>query len=312
VHEGRLLQLSAGGLYNGLFLAIDDETRTYWNHITGEAVHGPLRGARMQWWPVPILTVAEALRRYPDLTISLSQSRLLERLVTYVEYKLLLGRGFFPPGFHRTMARVDQRLPQLEHGLGVVDREAAVFFPLEHIRHGGAFSFADRLLSIRVEKGGVPFARWMDGTVPQQLFLRWYGFSSTFQGCDIYAPASQPVPTMVEPHSRRVHPRYDVTPLSPVEGWMEHGSRQEQLIDVSLGGCAFNSLSEEGLFAIGSRVRCVFRIRGAPELVYVEGQVMHLFRHLLGGRVCHYYGVRVAADEQRKMQAVVEAVRGHL
>jgi len=35
---------SAGGLYNGLVLLIDDETRTYWDHITGEAVHGPLSG----------------------------------------------------------------------------------------------------------------------------------------------------------------------------------------------------------------------------------------------------------------------------
>ena len=29
------------GLYDGLFVMQDDETRTLWNHITGEALYGP-------------------------------------------------------------------------------------------------------------------------------------------------------------------------------------------------------------------------------------------------------------------------------
>ena len=49
-----LFHFSAGGLFNGLVLLIDDETRTYWDHITGEAVHGPRTGAQPSvWWRGP-------------------------------------------------------------------------------------------------------------------------------------------------------------------------------------------------------------------------------------------------------------------
>jgi len=32
------------GLYDGLFVMQDRETRTLWNHITGEALYGPMVG----------------------------------------------------------------------------------------------------------------------------------------------------------------------------------------------------------------------------------------------------------------------------
>ena len=68
--EGKEHHFSAGGLYNGLVLLIDDETRTYWDHITGAAVHGPLRGARMDAWSITLTTVAGALEQDPQMTLS--------------------------------------------------------------------------------------------------------------------------------------------------------------------------------------------------------------------------------------------------
>ncbi len=35
------------GLYNGLFLLRDEESGTYWDHMTGEAVYGPLVGSTL-------------------------------------------------------------------------------------------------------------------------------------------------------------------------------------------------------------------------------------------------------------------------
>ncbi|KKM87640.1 hypothetical protein LCGC14_1266820 [marine sediment metagenome] len=40
--DDKLYHFSAGGLYNGTVLLIDDESNTYWNHLTGEAMYGPL------------------------------------------------------------------------------------------------------------------------------------------------------------------------------------------------------------------------------------------------------------------------------
>ena len=43
---------------------------------------------------------------------------------------------------------------------------------------------------LRIEIGevdAVPFAARSDGSRPVQLFTRWYGFSLTYPGCEIYS-----------------------------------------------------------------------------------------------------------------------------
>ena len=62
--DGQIRNFSAGGLYNGLVLMIDDETHTYWDHVTGEAVHGPDAGKQMAFDSLGITTLAaERARR---------------------------------------------------------------------------------------------------------------------------------------------------------------------------------------------------------------------------------------------------------
>ena len=63
VVAGKARHFSAGGLYNGLVLLIDDETRTYWDHMTGEAVHGELKGAKLDNWSIEMTNVETALKR---------------------------------------------------------------------------------------------------------------------------------------------------------------------------------------------------------------------------------------------------------
>ena len=48
VVEGRTFHFSAGGLYDGVVILVDDETQSYWNHITGRCLHGPMKGARIE------------------------------------------------------------------------------------------------------------------------------------------------------------------------------------------------------------------------------------------------------------------------
>ncbi|MEX2355925.1 MAG: DUF3179 domain-containing (seleno)protein, partial [Thermaerobacterales bacterium] len=55
--DGRVHHFGPRGLYNGLILLGDDETGSYWDHITGECVYGPLKATQMEMLPVEHTTV---------------------------------------------------------------------------------------------------------------------------------------------------------------------------------------------------------------------------------------------------------------
>ncbi|MFD1409200.1 DUF3179 domain-containing (seleno)protein [Kroppenstedtia eburnea] len=58
------------GVYNGLAVLMDRETRSYWNHITGECVHGPLKGEKMEMLLLGQMTAGQALDQWPDLQLA--------------------------------------------------------------------------------------------------------------------------------------------------------------------------------------------------------------------------------------------------
>ena len=186
--DGKLHHFSAGGLYNGLVLLIDDETRTYWDHITGEAVHGPQAGTQLEVFPISMTTVAAELAAHPETQLLRSKLPLKARLFSWIHRKKIGKRGFIPPPFRRTMSAPDERLPENEQGLGVVVEGEARFYPST----GLSEPIEDELggLRLRIARGEidrVPFAESVnDGTRPFQLFTRWYGFAYTFPGCSIH------------------------------------------------------------------------------------------------------------------------------
>lgn len=95
---------SAGGLYDGLVLLIDDETESYWDHITGEAVHGPLAGRKLEIWPLEYTTAGSADPELPIAKVPLmSPVAVAMRLAT----RKTGASGTFPPMFKGTMAPVD-------------------------------------------------------------------------------------------------------------------------------------------------------------------------------------------------------------
>ena len=181
VVDGAVHHFSAGGLYNGLVLLVDDETGSYWDHITGRAVHGPLAGARLDTWGIELDTAAAV-----DPQIRLMRSgrhRVLGWLMS-------AGRGIWTalgrplPRFPATMAAVDPRLPQMTMGLGVVAGEAR-FYPVKAIRGGVGDDWDGRRLRVSLDPGSrLPRAAWEDdGARPLQLFSRWYGFVLTYPNC---------------------------------------------------------------------------------------------------------------------------------
>ena len=192
--DGKVHHFSAGGLYNGVVLLIDDETQTYWNHITGEALHGPLAGAQLETWPIEMTNVRAALKKHPGLRLARARVSLAGKLMAFWQGRSLRSRGSFPPMFRGTMGKPDARLPPHTHGLGVMvgsrGKTEARFYPMNSIGNGQDDLWGDRTLQVRIgDDDHVPFACWAEeGRRPMQMFTRWYGFSSTYPGCAVVTP----------------------------------------------------------------------------------------------------------------------------
>jgi hypothetical protein len=116
------------GLYDALFVMQDTETKTLWNHITGEAVYGPLVGRTLG--PVSNLlqmNVKQALEMDPAMKIAISDR-------PYVAGGRQFGTargGLSPrssvgnpnaqlsPMFIETLGKEDTRRPRMDMGLAI-------------------------------------------------------------------------------------------------------------------------------------------------------------------------------------------------
>lgn len=189
--DGKARDFGAIGLTNGLAVLGDRETRTHWDHITGEAFKGKLAGARLDVWPVQMTTVAAALAEDPGIIALPSPFRTFRWWLAQKLYpRFIHGRVWLPAPFYLSMAApIDARLDRLAQGLGVVAGKKAKYYPMRAIPVGGLDdNWHGRIL--HVECGaldGVPRASWADtGERPMQLLSRWYGFSFTYPGCEVY------------------------------------------------------------------------------------------------------------------------------
>jgi hypothetical protein len=181
------------GLTNGLAILADRETRTHWDHITGEAFAGPLARYQLDVWPVHITTVAAALAEHPEITISLSEFRSLRRKLAQKLYPYFIHtKGRLPGFFYASLSEpIDPRLDKLTQGLGVIVGKKAKYYPMNRIPANGIRDeWLNRILCIECGViDGVPRAIWLDtGEEPMQLLSRWYGFSFTYPSCEIYEP----------------------------------------------------------------------------------------------------------------------------
>ncbi len=189
VVDGKVRHFSAGGLYNGIVLLIDDETRSYWHHTTGEALCGTSIGATLETFPLHTLSVREARKQYPGLQVYLSKPTWRSHLFSKVSGRPMQSKGFLPPGFRDTMRKTDPRLPELTPGLGIVTPQTARFYPFSALSTHTTDQLDGKALEIMyTPESGAPFARWHSGEVPLQLQTRWYGFVSTHHNCEIYRP----------------------------------------------------------------------------------------------------------------------------
>ena len=226
IDDGEKLRFENVGLYDGLFVMQSSESKTLWNHISGEAMYGPHVGRTLG--PVGNLrqvTVEEALELDPGMEVAIS-----DRPYTSGGRSSVPGQGNLGDDarlmdmFIETLGEEDTRRPRMDMGLGIWTEGTRRYYPMEEIRaRDGAFVdrlegrnvlifieprsatptaiFVDaggatvdgdeiRLDSGDVVRSGVLFDvdgnRQVTGEMPQQIFTRWYGYSLTFPGAEVF------------------------------------------------------------------------------------------------------------------------------
>ena len=211
------------GLYDGLFLMRDEETGTFWDHLTGEAVYGPGVGTGLEIANLLHSRADQVLANYPDALIALSDRFL--RADEDMEPRSLLQRvrGRLSRMFLRTVKEEDDRLPTMDIGLGIWDGEEARYYSYERVvsedravldtfQGQRMLVFLDpssyvlssflvdaeslrwdgdvlRLSNDQYVEGSIlydPDGTRAEAARPLQIFTRWYGFALTFPDTGIY------------------------------------------------------------------------------------------------------------------------------
>jgi hypothetical protein len=189
VIDGRLHHFNYVGIYEGLAVIQDRESKTLWNHVTGEAMYGPLVGRTLK--PSSNLlhmTVKQALAVDANMPIAISDREYFvgqQRFGTAPGF--LGGRGAerwapgnpnaqIVPSFVPTLGREDTRRPRMDIGLGVWTGSTRRYYPMELLRQRGPFidQLEGRSLLVYVEP---------ETSTPAAMFVR--SKSATMEGRDV-------------------------------------------------------------------------------------------------------------------------------
>jgi len=222
--DGRVHHFSATGVYHGMAIIRDRETGSYWEHTTGECIHGELRGRQLETYPARYLLAKQLLESMPSALIVIEDHswihRLLDRLLMQ---DFLTPEGHMPAPFRLSMGEGDNRLPEMQLGLGVWIKGRARFYstkvleahnnvlidtlsqeklliyidpttevPTAHHCHANSYSWEGDTLVLntgeRIRNGfiqvGDSYEKPLD--TPEQQFVRWFAFAWKFPGCEIY------------------------------------------------------------------------------------------------------------------------------
>jgi hypothetical protein len=208
VVDGQRLHVSAGGLSNGVVILRDDETGSYWNSFTGEALVGPLAGKSMEAFSVKRMRAGEARATQPDLVLLRAPTSAYGRVWSSLVNSLTrTPEGYMPSFFRKSFdrEREDPRRRELELGLGVVAGGKARFYPASELAKRDA-PFVDELggtaLVVDHDAQGLGHVEPVgQADAPFEVWGRWYGFAASFPACEVWtAPtvASGPTPALAD------------------------------------------------------------------------------------------------------------------
>ena len=219
------LRFQRRGSYNGLLLIWDENTDTYWNHITGQAIHGNQTGAQLD-----VLTAtrhmkaSEALASHADARVLITTPSEAEADLSKLMLKMQKNPQKFSDVAVDMLTQEDTRLPRYTLGLGMWNStEHSVYYPVTSIyannnvlltkfegRNLLIYQSPDAVAPTAVYIDDVTSAYWQDDVLrlsnggqiqneqytnadkevellerPMQLLMRWYGFALTFPNCEI-------------------------------------------------------------------------------------------------------------------------------
>lgn len=223
--DGKVHHYSATGVYHGMAIMRDRETGSYWEHATGECIHGKLRGRQLEIIPARYLLAGQLLESIPSAHIVMAKQSWFQRLLDRLMMKeFLTPEGHMPAPFRLSMGEADNRLPEMQLGLGVwMDGKArfystqnlkahdnalidtlgqekilvfvdpATHVPAAHRCSARSFSWEGNTLVLdtgeRIRNGFVQVGESGERTLdtPAQQFVRWFAFAWKFPSCEIYS-----------------------------------------------------------------------------------------------------------------------------
>jgi hypothetical protein len=219
VMNGETLRFHRRGSYNGLLLIWDDNTDTYWNHITGEAIHGTQVGTQLKTLtPTRQMKASDALAFNADARVLITTPSETEADLSKMMMKMQKKPQKFSDVVVDMLVYEDTRLPRYTLGLGLWEGDHSIYYPVTSIyannnvlitefegRNLLIYQAPDAIAPTAVYLEDVKSAHWQDDALrfntgatirndqytnpdgkietlerPMQLLMRWYGFALTF------------------------------------------------------------------------------------------------------------------------------------
>jgi hypothetical protein len=150
VLDGKLHHFNYTALYDGLAVMQDKETKTLWNHITGEAMYGPLVGHTLKHLSNLLqMNVKQALTIDPKMPIAISDREYFaggRRFGTAPGFGGGRGAERWAPSnpdaqltapFVQSLGKEDTRRPRMDMGLGVWTDKTHRYYSMELLHHFG-------------------------------------------------------------------------------------------------------------------------------------------------------------------------------
>ena len=131
--DGRRLTFEEAGIYNGVFLMKDRETRSMWSHYTGEAVGGPLTGKRLQWVPLERAAWSRVVDVWPNATVPIRSVLKFRPTPPVTNRGKELGNEL-PDQFVPTLPPgISTKMPLHTHGMGLSVGKTRKFYRLNEL-----------------------------------------------------------------------------------------------------------------------------------------------------------------------------------
>ena len=142
--DDKVGSFALSGLYDGLFLFSDEGTGTYWNHMTGEALYGPLAGEHLELYNVLHSTVRQVLSQDAEALIAISEhprvalpETATRQRGSWLSRLMRRGERGLSGQFTGTIREEDDRRPTMELGIGIWNDSKARYYSMEAIEEQG-------------------------------------------------------------------------------------------------------------------------------------------------------------------------------